>query len=66
MQHGAGAMGPASKGPTASDQAYGDQSETQSMRMQMMMDRRQKGEQTASNMEKKESETAGDITKNMK
>ncbi len=62
--HAGGMTAVAPKGATASQQAYG--SDMQSMKLQMNMDRKEKEEETLSNIEKKDSKTEEDITKNMK
>ena len=62
-----GPTGPG-QGPTASQLAYGETggSEEEQMRLQMTMDRKSKSETTLSNIMKKESDTADNITHNMK
>jgi hypothetical protein len=63
--HPAAGMTPvASKGATASQQAYG--SDMQQTRLQMNSDRKTNVEETMSNMEKKGSDTDEGIVKNMK
>jgi len=60
---------PQADGPTASQQAYGEQGEQgemQQLRLQMQMERRSKMMTTVSNIMKTKSDTAGEITKNIK
>ncbi|MBL9013825.1 MAG: hypothetical protein JNL83_06605 [Myxococcales bacterium] len=57
---------PKAGGPTASQQAYGEQGEMQQLRLQMQMDRRSKAMTTVSNLMKGQSDTAQEITKNIK